>query len=301
MIIASVLAAMLAETSPVLAQTPGTCRFDIPTLTFAGTPAEQATCLMQKVVWKGALRPQKLPKVLHALLSGEHGPPARYRDGALAAFPEHYRDYAIRHADSPVSKTEAGLPLLYFVIHDTSMPFLGTERFPRALDSDLRVNDLRPYVLEYPVGHIFLNRAGQIWPGHEFAESWRATKFETRVVGYPARGRFAHIELVQPRRYAPGSTSLGDTLAPKPGFSREQYRQLAALYVYASARAGTWLIPAQHATLDAGLEDAHDDPQNFELKDFGRELELLINPQRMPPRSPDALPTPAPPPPASAP
>ncbi len=70
------------------------------------------------------------------------------------------------------------------------------------------------------------------------------------MVGVPARGRFVHIELVQPRRHSPGSKSLGDTLAPKPGFSKAQYRQLAALYVYASARAGEWLIPAFHATVD---------------------------------------------------
>ena len=55
-----------------------------------------------------------------------------------------------------------------------------------------------------------------------------------------------------------------------------QYRMLAALYVYASARAGAWLIPAQHNTVDAGIPDAHDDPQNFELKQFARELEKLV-------------------------
>ena len=281
---------LLAATASPAQEPLGPCRFDTAALSFAGTPAEQAECLMRKVVWKGELKPQKLPKVLHALLSGEHGPPAPFRDAALAAFPEHYRAYAAQHAQAPVSITEEGLPLLYFVIHDTSMPFLGREVFPKRLDSDLRVNDLTPYVREDPVGHIFLNRSGQIWPGHDFAENWRATKFETRVIGYPARGRFTHIELVQPRRYARGSASLGDTLAPRPGFSREQYRQLAALYVYASARAGHWLIPAQHATLDAGLEDAHDDPQNFEIKAFARELELLINPRRKQPQSPAAPP-----------
>jgi hypothetical protein len=50
---------------------------------------------------------------------------------------------------------------------------------------------------------------------------------------------------------------------------------LAALYVYVSARAGRWLIPAQHNTVDSTIPDAHDDPQNFDLQAFGKELEKL--------------------------
>ena len=130
-----------------------------------------------------------------------------------------------------------------------------------------------------PVAHIFLNRVGQIWAGHEFIEPWRATKLESRVVGPTARGRFVHIETVQPRRFLPGATSRGQTEGPQPGFSAEQYRMLAALYVYVSARAGRWLIPGFHATVDAGIPDAHDDPQNFELERFAAELEALVSPQ----------------------
>ena len=51
---------------------------------------------------------------------------------------------------------------------------------------------------------------------------------------------------------------------------------LAALYVYASARARHWLIPAFHATVDDQIPDAHDDPQNFKLDQFARELERLV-------------------------
>ena len=55
---------------------------------------------------------------------------------------------------------------------------------------------------------------------------------------------------------------------------------LAALYVYVSARAGRWLIPAQHNTVDSGIKDAHDDPQNFEMKRFGKEIERLVKAPR---------------------
>jgi hypothetical protein len=274
--IVSVLVATLTGGSTRAQEPVGPCAFDIPTLSFAGTPIEQAECLMQKVRRGGELRPQRLPALFRGLLETAGSPSPAQAAAALAAFSEPYRSWAAERAQLPASQTEAGVPLAYFVIHDTSMPFLGERPFPADLDRDAEVNDLNVYVQPEPVAHIFLNRAGQIWPGHDLSRPWRATKLETRVAGVPARGRFVHIELVQPRRHAPGSTSLSDTLAPRPGFSQEQYRLLAALYVHASARAGQWLIPSQHATLDAGMEDAHDDPQNFDVSRFAEELAALL-------------------------
>ena len=49
------------------------------------------------------------------------------------------------------------------------------------------------------------------------------------------------------------------------------------LYVLASARAGTWMIPAFHANIDRGIPDAHDDPQNFNLAAFDREVGRWAN------------------------
>jgi hypothetical protein len=97
------------------------------------------------------------------------------------------------------------------------------------------------------------------------------------VIGPASRGRFVHIETMQPRRFIDGFDDLAHTEGPTPGFSAAQYRQLAALYIYASARAGRWLIPAQHSTIDDGIPDAHDDPQNFELEKFGAALEALLS------------------------
>ncbi len=276
-IVAGTLTGLVA--SGAGAQEIGECRFDSTTLTFAGTPLEQATCLLRKIEQLAVRKPQPLPPVIARLMTEGGAPSATQKAAAIAAFPEPYRAYAIKHADAPVSQTEEGLPLLYFVIHDTSTPFYRNEPFPHRLNDDPLVNSFDPYmpggIKPEPVAHIFLNRQGQIWAGHEFAEPWRATKLESRVVGPRARGRFVHIETVQPRRFLPGATSRGQTEGPKPGFTRAQYRQLAALYVYVSARAGRWLIPAQHNTVDAGIPDAHDDPQNFELKQFAKELERL--------------------------
>jgi hypothetical protein len=105
---------------------------------------------------------------------------------------------------------------------------------------------------------------------------WRATKLETRVIGLPAKGLFLHVETVMPRRRDPAIEGWNDAIAPKPGFSPRQYDRLALLYIAASVRAGAWLIPAQHATLDHGLPQAHDDPQNFRLKDFDRALQRYL-------------------------
>lgn len=276
--------ALTLVAAPAMAEEIGECRFDRDTLTFAGSRAEQATCLLRKVTLLGGKQPQRLPPVIARLMGDGGARTAAMRDAALAAFPQPYQDYARLHAADQVSQTATGLPALYFVIHDTSEPFYRNDPFPRHLDTDLRVNSFASYMDQTfgaaPVAHIFLNRVGQIWAGHDFQEGWRATKLESRVIGPAARGRFVHIETVQPRRFLPGATSRGQTQGPKPGFSKDQYRMLAALYVYASARAGHWLIPGFHATVDAGIPDAHDDPQNFDLKRFASELEKLARPPR---------------------
>jgi hypothetical protein len=277
---ASILVA-IALAAPAGAEEIGECRFDRDSLTFAGTPLEQAECLMRKVKLLGEKEAQPLPPILHSLLASSDAPSPAQKAAAIAAFPEPYRAFAIEHASRPIAQTAANLPALYFVIHDTSTPFYGDEPFPRRLDTDHRINDFTPYIdgtfAREPVAHIFLSRYGQIWAGHDLSEGWRATKLESYVIGPAARGRFVHIEIIQPRRFLPGYSDRSHTHGPTPGFSVAQYRQLAALYVYASARAGRWLIPAQHAAIDAGIPDAHDDPQNFELEKFAAALERLLS------------------------
>ncbi len=263
--------------APASAELIGGCQFDRDTLTFAGSPVEQATCLLRKVELMGKKAPQPLPPVIKRLMERGGAPSEAQEAAAIAAFPQPYRIYAIGYQDLATSQTEAGVPLLYFVIHDTSTPFYGADRFPKHLDNDPKVNSFESYLAAEPVAHIFLNRQGQIWGAHDFSIPWRATKLESRVVGPTARGRFVHIETVQPRRFLPGATNRGQTYGPKPGFTPAQYRMLAALYVYASARAGRWLIPAFHSTVDDGIPDAHDDPQNFDLKRFASELEKLLS------------------------
>jgi hypothetical protein len=168
--------------------------------------------------------------------------------------------------DEPLSRTEAGLPAQYFVIHDTSSPNLGEAPFPDDIASPAwSGNDLTQWQKgEASVAHVFINRAGQSITAVDFAEGWRATKLESRVVGEPSRGRFLHIENEQPRRSDPQGAPGNDRIAPEPGFTDAQMHRLALVYVAASVRAGRWLIPAQHAAIDNGIPEAHDDPQNFD-------------------------------------
>jgi hypothetical protein len=46
--------------TPTHAEEIGECRFDRDTLTFAGTPLEQATCLLRKIELLAVRKPQKL-------------------------------------------------------------------------------------------------------------------------------------------------------------------------------------------------------------------------------------------------
>jgi hypothetical protein len=113
--------------------------------------------------------------------------------------------------------------------------------------------------------------------GHDLEIPWRETKFERAPVFAGAlKGLFLHIELIQPRRRAPGFGRRNDAQAPTPGFTGAQYDRLALVYVIASVRAGTWMIPAFHAAIDADIRGGHDDPQNFDLETFARSLSNLI-------------------------
>lgn len=186
--------------------------------------------------------------------------------------------------DRSLSETERGDPAKYFVIHDTSTPSYGSKHFPANIDKPAWPdNSLKHWAKgEKSKAHVFINRLGESITAMPFERGWRAVKFEmTYAQLYPQssetalRGRFLHIELVQPRRSALTS-GAGDMQAPTPGFTEAQYERLALVYIAASTRAGQWLIPAYHAGLDLGIGGGHDDPQNFELDSWSRHIDSLV-------------------------
>jgi len=245
------------------------CKFDKLSLTFAGSPKMQATCLLKKVGIGGSLQDQPLPSGLADKVGMSFKPTADQLKYALRGVPLPIRNTLLSTLNRPVSKTASGSYALYFVIHDTSSPYLKDQPFPDQIDSAPFVNCISGYLGPNAVAHYFVNRTGEIGIGHDFSIPWRATKFESKIIGEPSRGRFLHVESLQPRRRDPNAGGPNnDRLAPEPGFGDGQYKSLVGLYVLASARAGIWLIPAFHAAIDQGISDGHDDPQRFDLAKF---------------------------------
>ena len=257
----------------------GPCGFDVATLQFAGDALAQARCLLRPVAPGGALSPAPaaLPDTLAALIGQPVGDLKPQLRRYLAA--QRIADAGVGGSlDAPLSRArddDPGSPAArYFVLHDTSVPWLGdAASFPP--DDDPSVNDLARFAGAQAVAHMFVDRRGQTLQGHDFGVPWRATQLETRRIGVASRGLFLHIEFAQPRRRDPAGSPHNDLVAPLPGFTDAQYARMALLYAAASARRGDWLIPAFHAALDEGIAGAHDDPQHFEIARFADALARL--------------------------
>ena len=263
------------------------CKFDEKTLQFVGTPVEQARCLLRPNKIGGVLSEElkSLPKPLETLI----GQPVLVGKVNLRKYLSKHK-IAEENIGGSLDKTltKSKLPngeeleTIYFIIHDTSSPYLKDELFPANIDTDSnwKGNDLSIW-LKQPVAHIFVNRLGDsitTTPFDEVVRKGWGTKFARDFLKVDGKGLQIHIELIQPRRRdAASSNPANDLIAPFPGFSGKQYERLALLYIAAGVRRGTWLIPAFHSAVDAGIKDAHDDPQNFELEKFADKLQKLIN------------------------
>lgn len=301
-IVVLALAALLsAQPSGAQTQTIGWCKFDTRTYQFEGTDKEQAKCLLRHVRIGAQPGPDltELPQVLDTIIGTDIG----FEKSTLQSYFDQngiadgeiggaLTDPLSTTLDNPVD----AYPARYFVIHDTSTPHCGKEgncavcgEFPPNMDSvSWRFNDpdgrlLLKYSDGSAIAHLFIGRAGHSILGHDFKKPWRGTKLESNDnLGVSSRGRFLHVELVQPRLHRrttsrgnkcyPRTTNLNDLIAPEPGFTTAQYRRLAEAYIAASARAGSWLIPAFHANIDRGFRGAHDDPQNFSLDAWSSEI-----------------------------
>ena len=261
------------------------CEFDTAKLAFKGTPVKQARCLLRPNGIGGVLGAplERLPKSLESRIGRRFD----LRLASIASYLERGNIDAqavggsLNPIPRPTSTSLGRTTIRYFVIHDTSHPYLGDGPFPDGFDSDpsWRGNDLSIWTSQ-PVAHVFVNRLGQSLTTTPFDEPVRkgfGTKFARDVLKTGEKWRQVHIELVQPRRRDSKDPNPGnDRIAPMPGFTAAQYERLALLYLMASARDGRWLIPAYHSAMDAGIKDAHDDPQNFDLSAFARALDLLV-------------------------
>lgn len=263
------------------------CALDTKTLQFVGTPLEQARCLLRtnKIGGKVDDLPlKKLPDFFEKHLGKKTKNNAKEKLRKYLTANKIEEKTIGGNLDLPLSSAKLPngetIQAQYFMLHDTSTPNLKDAAFPLDLNEKTwRFNTLEMW-LKMPVAHVFVNRLGESITTVEFSETlgekrW-GTKFARDILKADAKGLQLHIELVQPRRRdATLANPENDVFAPTPGFTEAQYEKLALLYVAASVRRGSWLIPAYHACMDAGIPGAHDDPQNFELEKFDAKLSKL--------------------------
>ncbi len=277
MFVFSLLASLQAgETNPP-------CQFSMQLLQFEGTPLDQARCLLRPVHRYGRLGlPLKtLPQTLESRIGQR-----------VSISVEQFRWYLTMRGiseselggslDKPLCRANDNHPAApmakYFIIHDTRTPNYGAREFPAQINSAAwEHNNLAHWDRgKRSVAHVFINRLGQSLTAVDFATPWRATKFELQRLGKTGKGLCLHVELIQPRRRDPHGPPGNDALAPEPGFTIPQLKRLALVYLAASIRKGTWLIPGYHAAIDTGIPDAHDDPQNFDLNLWAQLLAALV-------------------------
>ncbi len=266
--------------APFFVKSMGACAFDPETLSYAGTPVEQAMCLMRGMDATRNLGPplQSLPPGLSSRIGQATGLPSREALSGYLSTQNLETDFAA-HLWQPLSRAHDNDPdapmARYFVIQDTSGPTFGRHGFPDNINEEsASFNNLQNFACSDGWGkaHVVVNRVGEMILDHEFAVPWRETKFEQAAeFGGALQGLFVHIELIQPRQRGRG----GDGHSPDPAFTPAQYDRLALLYTIASVRKGKWLIPAFHAAIDAEIPNGHDDPLNFDIDSFAGSLDRL--------------------------
>jgi hypothetical protein len=258
------------------------CGFDRARMTYAGSPVQQARCLLRIIPNGGRLPPegQPLPAELEAkigtAINVSRDDLHRYMAAKGITAEEIGGDI-----DAGLAHTGAGQAATYFVIHDTSTPNYLTKPFPAEIDApSWAFNALGRWKLgQKSTAHVFIARSGVSVTPLDYANPWRATKTESCVLGDGSRGLFIHTELVQPRRSDPHRPTGNDAFAPSAPlqpFGEAQLDRLALVYIAASVRAGHWMIPASHAAIDDGLSDGHDDPRGFPIAAWSASIDKLL-------------------------
>jgi hypothetical protein len=275
----------ICSCAPAEAQDTG-CPFDDASLSFKGNASEQAKCLLRPVRIGGHLdQPlKKLPGPLNKLV-GQH-----VRIDSVV-FQNYLKLHNVSEADIGGAVSESlsraigsvAKPVYarYFVIHDVSTPNYLDAAFPAQInEASWEWNNLHKRWANTRVAHVFVSRVGESITAVDFGSVLPAGRFGTKFardrLKEAGKGLQLHVELIQPRRSDPTRAPQNDAIAPLPGFTEAQLDRLALLYVAASIRRGEWLIPAFHAAVDAGIPDAHDDPQNFDLKLWVERLGILL-------------------------
>ncbi|HEV7373319.1 MAG TPA: hypothetical protein VGN95_01260 [Pyrinomonadaceae bacterium] len=262
------------------------CAFDDTSLSYTGTPQEQARCLMRPVLKGGHLGSplKKLPAPLDKLIGQRLNVDKAALELYLLGHNISVADIGGSLSDtlSPANPVESNAPLArYFVIHDVSTPNYMEAPFPPDINEATWIwNDLSRRWINKKVTHVYINRLGESATAVDFKTQLpdpnHGTKFARDHLRNKGKGLYLHVELVQPRRTDPKGSPKNDAIAPTQGFTDAQLERLALVYIAASVRRGEWLIPAFHAAIDVGIPDAHDDPQNFDTTRWANQLRALL-------------------------
>lgn len=271
---------------PVADARAGLCGFDVVQRRFAGSPSEQARCLLRQVKLGAQIGEPTAP----ASLTSRAGTMLSFNRNAVEAYATQK---GVALADLGLVGVEP-LSVEYFVIHDTSTPNCSEGvsascpvqgQFPVDRDQETwRINRTfgghKPVGSVKPIAHAWTNRVGASIVETKFETHISHLKFDYCHNASAKRGLFLGVENIQPRIGKPAIPAPGkkanDLVAPTPGFTEAQYRRLALLYAAASVRRGHWLVPAFHAVIDAKYRDGHDDPQNFDIVQFDKVLTELV-------------------------
>jgi hypothetical protein len=265
----------------------GSCGFDPVARAFKGSPAEQAACLTRAVKRGAEIGEPTLPETLRRIV----GTPTNITISVLATYTAK-----LGVADSVLGGEFAQIvPANYFIIHDTSTPNCsdrdaGTAacpvlgEFPAQRDTAAWSENTRfhghPKKAPNRIANVFISRIGTSITEVDFADTFYTTRFETCVDAPAKVGLFVGVENIQPRIGSPAKPALGvkpnDVIAPVPGFTPAQYERLALVYVVASVRHGSWMIPAFHAVIDQVYAGGHDDPQNFDIAAFASAVQVHV-------------------------
>jgi hypothetical protein len=237
---------------------------------FSGaTPYDQARSLLRPVLrgcaYGAPLR--ELPQPLEDLV----GKPVNL---SVDLFRDYLAKEGIKEGDIGGSLDVAIPRPRYFVIHDTSSKIDHARAFPSNInESSWSANRKRASIRP---ANVFVTRVGTSFTHSDFSHTELSTKY---AITYRQKSnQFLNTELIQPR-ISGNSRGTGDAIAPQPGFPTSQLQRLAVIYVAASLRHGSWLVPAFHAVVDyefRNRSNMHDDPQNFSLATWAELLGAVL-------------------------
>ena len=254
------------------------CSFDSDSMTFSGSPVDQARCLLRTVKKAGNVDdgPITLPPGLSALLATPSALNVTKSQLRLhlqkKGIPEDTVGGPVTERVCRANDDSPSAPFArYFVIHDTSFKLDAGQTFDPALINTQQWEFNHLEKLPREKTHIYITRTGQTLTDNKYTTPWRATQFELKPHHTHFKGLFLHHELVQPRM-GPGET---DVESPDPGFTPEQYARLALQYVIDGVRHGSWMVPAFHCVLDLHV-GTHDDPQHFDLAAWDSALQTML-------------------------